>query len=356
MARDKRKVLLLAGGDSSERAVSLDSGKSIYGALVSLGHEVTIADPARLDIAPSDDPEQFFSDTTIDETPPEIVADPYATRRDFVTRVLARWNDLGCDVVFNGLHGGVGEDGTIQAVFDYLGIPYTGSGACASAVCMDKVLSKKLAKLAGTPVASDIYVDTPEHEAVVIDRQIAHSLSFPVVVKPNHEGSSVGVTIVSDRDELDDAISAAKEYGGPFMVEKFIPGCEITAAMLDYCELPLLEIKPKDGGFFDYKNKYQKGACEYLVPAQINDVSSEAIAASATQVYKALGCRGYARIDFRLSEDGYHFFLEANTLPGMTSNSLVPKAAKAAGIEFPELIDKILHLALHEPRDTVKKS
>jgi D-alanine-D-alanine ligase len=352
----KLKVLLMAGGDSSERAVSLDSGKSIYQALVHLGYDVLITDPARPDAGATDDPDVFFGDTAIDATPPDIIKEPQKARRDFVTKILGGYDKLGCDLVFNGLHGGAGEDGTIQAVMDYLGIRYTGSGACASALAMDKILSKKIARLADVPVAKHIYIDTPEHESVVIDRQIQKALSFPVVVKPNNEGSSVGVTIVHDKSELVQAVHDVKAYCGCYIVEKFIPGREITAAVLDHCDLPLIQIVPKDEGFFDYKNKYQKGACDYIVPAKTSPVTAEAIAASATKVYKALGCKGYARIDFRLSDDSYHFFLEANTLPGMTSNSLVPKAAKAVGIEFPELIDRIVRLANDSPLPSEKAS
>ena len=183
----------------------------------------------------------------------------------------------------------------------------------------------------------------------MVDRKIAKSLSFPLVVKPNREGSSVGVRIVENRKELQAAIREVKKYDSTYLVEKFIPGREITAAMLDYCELPLIRIAPKnEGDFFDYKNKYQKGSCDYIVPADIKEFTRDLIATSALKMYRALGCRGYARIDFRVSPDGYHFFLEANTLPGMTDNSLVPMAAKAAGIDFAGLIDRIVKLAMHQ--------
>lgn len=345
----KFKVLLIVGGDSSERAVSLDSGRCIYQALVHLGHDVLIADPARPDIEPTDEPDTFFSHTAIDETPPDLVKNPYPARARFLANVLTRFDELGRDLVFNGLHGGVGEDGTIQAAMDYLGIRYTGSGATACALAMDKAVSKKLARLAEVPVARDIVVDSPAHEAVVVDRKIAKALSFPLVVKPNREGSSVGVRIVKNRKELQAAIREVKKYDTTYLVEKFIPGREITAAMLDYCELPLIRIAPKnEDDFFDYKNKYQKGSCEYIVPADIKEFTRDLIATSALRMYRALGCRGYARIDFRLSNDGYHFFLEANTLPGMTDNSLVPMAAKAVGIDFAGLIDRIVKLAMHE--------
>jgi D-alanine-D-alanine ligase len=174
--------------------------------------------------------------------------------------------------------------------------------------------------------------------------------SLPAVVKPNQEGSSVGVMIVHTRDQLAEAIEAAGSFGGAYLIEEYIEGTEVTAAMLDGAELPLLEIRPKEG-FYDYANKYTSGACEYLVPAPLDEHVTDAIARSAKAAYHSLGCTGYSRVDFRLTPEGDHFFLEVNTLPGMTSNSLVPKAARAVGIEFPELIDRILQLAM--PRNAL---
>lgn len=343
-ATKKLNVFLMVGGDSSERDVSLDTGKSIHAALKETGHRIVLADPARPDIGLTEDPDVLFADTSIKSEPPQRSKDVSAARRVFVG-ILEEFDKLRCDVVFNGLHGGAGEDGTLQAVLDYLGIRYTGSGACAAAVAMNKHMSKQLVATAGVPVAKQIFVDSPAHESVVIDDQVMEALSLPVVVKPNDEGSSVGVTIVHSRDGLSAAIQEAKQFGGSYLVEAFIPGKEITAAILDFCDLPLLEIRPREG-FFDYHNKYQAGSCEYLVPAPLDKDAADAIAASSRTAYRALGCRGYARIDFRMNDRGDHVFLEANVLPGLTANSLVPKAARAAGIEFPELIDRILRLSV----------
>lgn len=344
MNHQKLNVLLVVGGDSSERDVSLDTGKSVHDALVALGHRVVVADPGRGNIAPSDDPDAFFADVSIKGEPPGRLDDVYASRKSFL-QVLQRYHELRCEVVFNALHGGAGEDGTFQAVLDYMGIRYTGSGACASAVAMNKNMSKQLATRACVPVAKQVFVDTPAHESVVIDDEVMKTLSLPVVVKPNEEGSSVGVTIVRSKSELSKAIADAKALGGPFLVETFVPGKEITASVLDFCDLPLIEIDPKSG-FFDYHNKYQPGSCDYLVPAPLDEETTTSVLASTHAVYRALGCRGYARIDFRVGEDGGHYFLEANTLPGLTAQSLVPKAAKAAGIDYTELIDRILRLSL----------
>ncbi|MFQ5512607.1 MAG: D-alanine--D-alanine ligase [Candidatus Krumholzibacteriia bacterium] len=339
----KMCVLLVIGGDSCERDVSIDTGKAVFEALRGMGHRVYVADPLRSEIKPTEDPRVFFADASITQEPPRFDDERFTARRRFID-VLGQHNNLSCDVVFNGLHGGAGEDGTIQAVLDFLGVRYTGSGACACAVAMNKDLSKRLAAGAGVPVAKHILVDSTTHESVVADQQISEHISFPVVVKPNCEGSSVGVTIAEDRDALEGAIDKAKVLGGAFLVESYVPGREITAAILDYNSLPLLEIRPREG-FFDYENKYQPGSCEYLVPAPLDGAVARAVGQSAIAAYRAFGCRGYARVDFRVNDRGEHFFLEANTLPGLTANSLVPKAARAAGIEFPELIGAILRLA-----------
>jgi len=344
MAADKLNVFLVAGGDSSERDVSLDTGKSVHGALIELGHRVVVADPGRPQIRPSEDATALFSDASIKKEPPGLSGGMLEARRRFVG-LLGSFDEFGCDVVFNGLHGGVGEDGTFQAVLDYMGIRYTGSGHCAAAAAMNKHLSKQIVAHAGVPVPDQVFVDSAGHESVVSDEQVLESLSLPAVVKPNDEGSSVGVTIARTQEELRRAIEDAKQFGGRYLVERFIPGKEITASIVDQCELPLIEIVPKTG-FFNYENKYQPGSCDYLVPAPLPDDTTEKILSAARASYRALGCRGYSRIDFRLTKDGECYFLEANTLPGLTSGSLVPKAARAAGIEYLELVDRILRLSL----------
>jgi len=343
MATRKLNVFLVVGGDSAERDVSLDTGKCVHDALLKLGHRAVVADPARPHIGPSEDPSEFFSDTAIGSQPPDLASDASGERCEFVS-LLGRFDELGCDVVFNALHGGVGEDGTFQAVLDYMGIRYTGSGHCAAAAAMNKNMSKQLVAQAGVPVAKQIFVDSPAHESVVSDDQVLTALSLPVVVKPNQEGSSVGVTIVRSKDELERAFRDAGRFG-PYLVEKFIPGREITASILDSADLPLIEIAPKQG-FYNYENKYQPGSCEYLAPAPLPGETSDAIVTSARAAYRVLGCAGYARVDFRLSDDGDHVFLEVNTLPGLTTSSLVPKAARAAGIDYPELVDRILRLSM----------
>jgi len=347
--KKKLNVMLIGGGDSAERDVSLDSCKSIYQAIRDLGHRVVVADPLHPEVKPSEDPAAFFSDAGIKSEPPRPGPERFIARKNFMT-VLSEFEMLGCDIIFNGLHGGAGEDGTMQAVFDYLGIPYTGSGASASMLAMNKRLSKRIVSHNKVPVAKQLFVEPPEHTNIPdIENRVMKTPSLPAVVKPNQEGSSVGVTIVHTKEQLAQAIEQASLFGGPYLIEEYIDGLEVTAARLDGVELPLLEIRPMDG-FYDYRNKYTSGACEYIVPAPFDEKVTDAILRSASAAYRALGCRGYARVDFRLTPEGNHYFLEVNTLPGMTSNSLVPKAAKAVGIEFPELIDRILHLSLPDER------
>jgi D-alanine-D-alanine ligase len=345
MAKRKLDVFLVVGGDSAERDVSLDTGKGVHDALLKLGYRAVVADPARPHILPSEDPSEFFADTAIAVRPPGPSEGGRDSRRDFVA-VLGRFGEFGCDVVFNALHGGAGEDGTFQAVLDYMGIRYTGSGHCASAVSMNKNTSKQLVAQGGVPVARQVFVDSPACEPADVGDRVMAAMSLPVVVKPNQQGSSVGVTIVHSKDELAGAFREATQFG-PYLVEQFIPGREITASMLDGCDLPLIEIVPKQG-FYDYQNKYQPGSCEYLAPAPLPEVTTGAIVESAHAAYRALGCSGYARVDFRLGDDGAHFFLEVNTLPGLTSSSLVPKAARAVGIEYAELVDRILRLSMRD--------
>jgi D-alanine-D-alanine ligase len=345
----KLNVMLVVGGDSAERDVSLGSGASVYQALRDLGHRVVVTDPLHPEIGPTEDPAAFFDDAGISAEPPRLGREKYDARKRFMM-VLGEFDLLGCDIVFNCLDGGAGEDGTFQAVLDYFGIPYTGSGACASMLAMDKNLAKRIVSAERVPVARELFVEPQDGDVRDIESRVMKTPSLPAVVKPNREGSSVGVTIVRTVEELASAIEEAKSYGGPYLIEEYIDGTEVTASMLDGVELPLIEIRPK-AGFYDYKNKYTSGACEYIVPAPVDERIADAVARSARDAYESLGCRGYARVDFRLKPQGDHYFLEVNTLPGMTSTSLVPKAAGAVGIGFPELVDRILRLAL--PHDGI---
>jgi D-alanine-D-alanine ligase len=340
----KLVVLLLAGGDSPERDVSLSSSRGIAKALRDAGHRVLIADPAQPRGTPTEYDEAIFDGTSIGTEPPRI-GDVSAARAAFV-RLLASRSDWDFDIVFNGLHGGAGENGSLQAVLDYLAIPYTGSGAAASALAMDKQRAKIIAASAGVPVPQGLHVERSALGAGTLEQQVRESLALPLVVKPNAQGSSVGLSIVHSYEELDAAARTAFAVDDSILIERYIEGREITQAMVEGApDLPLLEIKPKSG-LYDYHHKYQAGSSEYLVPAPVDEKISRAVLASSKRAFAALGLSVYTRFDYRLDPQGRHYLLEANTLPGMTATSLVPKAAGAVGISYTELCDRIVRESL----------
>lgn len=345
MKREQWTVLVLAGGDSAERDVSLSSSRGIAAALRDAGHRVLVVDPARPHIAPTEYDDAVFGDGTIGAEPPRIGGDIHAARSQFVD-LLARREGFGADIVFNGLHGGAGEDGTIQAVLEYLGIPFTGSGAAASALAMDKQRSKVVAAHAGVPVAPGLYFERSALAAGTLEHQVRESVGLPVVVKPNAQGSSVGLSVVTSFADVDKAARIAFERDDTILVERFIEGREITHAVLEGGpELPVLEIRPRSG-LYDYFHKYQSGNTEYIVPAPIEPDVARAVQVSAHRAFDALGLSVYARMDFRLDPDGQHYLLEANTLPGMTALSLVPKSAATVGMSYTELCDFIVRRSL----------
>ncbi len=336
------RVAVLMGGTSNERDVSLATGRGVVRALAALGHEVIPLDPAtgmRLEL-------EALAAHRIGERPPSgdaaagRVAGDAATERSLV---LARNPDLGAaEAVFVALHGGIGEDGTLQALLNLSGTPYTGSGMLASALAMDKARAKMVFAAAGVPSPRGLLLPGPGD---ALDP--AALGGFPLVVKPNAEGSSVGVHLVENEAELPEALADAFRFG-PVLVETFIPGREITVAVLDGHALPVVEIIPEEG-FYDYRHKYTKGHTRYQVPAELaDDVAAEA-ARLAERAFSALGCSGVARVDFRLEPGGGLFCLEVNTVPGMTETSLVPMAAQAVGIEYRELVRRLLEGAGTDP-------
>jgi D-alanine-D-alanine ligase len=227
------------------------------------------------------------------------------------------------EVLFLSVHGGTGEGGTLQAVLDVIGIPYTGSGSLGSALAMDKDLSKRLFRAAGVPVPA---------------------LGWPVIVKPSRGGSTVGLTLVQSAKGLDDALALAGRYDREVMVEEFIPGRELTVGILGDVPLPVGEIIPQHE-LFDYECKYTPGMSEEIFPAHLDTSVARKLQELALAAHRSLKLGGYSRVDFRLSPEGDIFCLEANTLPGMTRTSLLPQAARAAGIDFPQLCDRICQLA-----------
>ena len=318
------------GGSSAERSVSLSTGEAVAAALRERGHSV-----------------ETFDIRSISRHCSEGGRDGLALT-DIVPEILR------FDVVFLGLHGGFGENGAIQSFLEDVGLPYTGSGPLSSAIAMDKIISKKLFEAFGVRTAPWISVGASDGAGPAeMARTIDIPFGFPCVVKPADQGSTVGVSIVPDRDGLAGALEEAFSYSERAVIERYIPGREITAAILGAEPLPLVEIIPKHG-IYDYECKYTKGMSEYVVPAPVPPEIEAETKIQAVMAFKALGCRDYARVDFRLSASGESFCLEVNSLPGMTDTSLVPKAARAAGIEFPDLVDRIVRMALGRSRRKLK--
>ena len=341
------KIVVLAGGLSPERSVSLSSGAMVAQALRSRGHQTALMDlffgtegtDGNKDPFQAPIPEQF---KRVSRQAPDL-KQVRASRRDASPSAIGPGVLELCrqaDVVFLALHGACGEDGRIQAALDLLGVPYTGSGCLSSAIAMDKDLTKRLA--AGQVV-------TPKWQAVTVTEdnleQLARDTALPAVVKPIDSGSSIGVSIARDRQQLRAALEQSILLGGRTVLEEYISGREIQIAILDGQALPSIEIIPKTG-FYDYENKYQPGAAEEVCPAPIPPEWEERIAQAALRVFRAVGLSVYARADFIVTPDGTPYFLEINTLPGMTPTSLVPQEAAAAGIDYPSLCERIIRSSL----------
>lgn len=295
--KDKRIAVLL-GGLSAERDVSLRTGRAVLNSLLNEGYQAIAIDAGR-DLA-------------------------------------ARLREERIEVAFIALHGRFGEDGTVQGLLEMMGIPYTGSGVLASSLAMDKVMTKKVLLYHGLP--------TPVFEVVNgsgdMQQFLARERSYPRVVKPSREGSTIGVSIVRSQAELATALTVANKYDDSILVEEYIAGQEVTVGVLNGKALPVIQVVPK-GGFYDYQSKYTAGQTEYLLPAPIPaDIYSRVQEASVAACL-ALGCRGAARVDFMIRGTEI-FCLEVNTIPGMTETSLLPKAAGKAGMSFTQLVLEIL--------------
>jgi D-alanine-D-alanine ligase len=331
--KNKKKpvVALLLGGTSPEREVSKSSGKSIYQALISLGYETILIDPAYGKNQPKKN-DDFFAKKDFS----------YVSNENYIEAISSKiFNKV--DIAFLALHGKYGEDGTIQSLLELKGIKYTGSNVVTSAIAMDKLLSKILFRHYDINTPAWIVVEKHD-EFAVIKKKIKENFGYPCVVKPNDQGSTVGLTICKNADGLSKALKLAQKFADKVLIEEYIPGHEVTVGVLDNKPLPVLEIKPKHG-IYDYKCKYTHGMSVYEVPANLPEWVQLELQSQALKAYHALGCKVYSRMDFRLSIDFNTYCLEVNTLPGMTSTSLVPKMAKAVGISFEELIDKIIKLA-----------
>lgn len=297
-----RQIAVLKGGSGPERPVSLVSGKAVADALRSRGHTVTEVDITN------------HSDIT------------------HHTLVLPTTTDLA----FNMIHGTFGEDGTLQAILEERGIPFTGEGSQESHLAFDKVLTKERFTAAGIPTA---------HYEVLTPGKMPSLLAPPFVLKPIRQGSTIGVHIVQEPSQLKSAMEDCFKYGDEILVEKFCPGKELTVSIIGDIALPIVEIVPK-GGFYSYNNKYTPGGSTYFTPARITPKQTEMVQKTALAAHKALGLQIYSRVDLFLNEKEEMNVLEANTLPGMTPTSLMPKAAAAIGIDFPSLCEIIGILSL----------
>lgn len=299
--RKKLTITVLLGGPSAEREVSLRTGQAAARALRSLGHEVFEVDPQ-----------------------PGLSALP-----------------PGTDIVFLALHGTYGEDGTVQAELERLGVPYTGCGPEASRIAFDKVLTKERCVAAGVPTAQYVVIENP-------GTGLPSELPLPLVVKPVRQGSSVGLQFVNTAAEWPAALTESLRFDSQVLVEQRIVGRETTVGILDRQSLPIVEVRPKQGSY-DYKNKYTSGATEYLCPAPFDSAATARIQDAALRAFDAIGGRDYARVDVMVTQSNEPVVLEVNTLPGLTETSLLPKAAAAAGISYADLCQRMIDLALMRP-------
>ncbi len=327
------RVTVLMGGTSSERDVSLASGLRVTQALRTRGYEVVAVDTARGVLSAGDEQAMLEGRRVVKTVPPDVQA--LARMNRALPATLDHLVDT--DVIFLALHGGTGEDGTIQALLDLTGIPYTGSGHLASALAMDKDLSKRLFRSAGVPTADWLMAPATADE-------VERALEFPVIVKPSKQGSTVGLSLVRDPALLQEAIAEAFKHDDEVMIEAFVPGRELTVGILGGEALPVGEIIPVKE-LYDYECKYTPGMAKEIFPADLTAAQTVDVQHLAKRAFDALKLSGCARIDFRMTPAGDFFCLEANTLPGMTETSLIPQAAAAAGVSFPALCDRIAQLA-----------
>jgi len=326
------KIVVLMGGVSSEREVSLASGSNIAAALAQLGHSILALDTV-LPFEQTEQPLSVSQENLLhgERNLIELLLHPAVREADFI---------------FNALHGGSGENGVIQGILEALGYKFNGSDHEGCAIAMDKVVSKMIFEQIGIPTpcwmhfAAEGSLSLAKMQEFIINR-----FDFPLVVKPGHEGSTVGLSIVKTAAELPAALQLARQYNGSLVVEEYIAGREITISILGDEVLPVVEIRPCHG-IYDYECKYTKGMTEYIVPADIPEELVQQLRTWSLKAFNALKCYGYGRFDIRLSPDNKPYFLELNSLPGMTSLSLVPKAAQAVGISFPELLERIIQLGL----------
>lgn len=338
------RVVVLAGGTSTERDVSLVSGSMIYKALKKKGHQAILIDvylgyEGPLEHIFTEEKDWAEEIGAVSENKPDLetvkAMRPDGAKNFFGPNVLTICQSA--DVVFMALHGANGEDGKIQACFELMGIPYTGTDFVSSAMAMDKGITKDLFKAHGIP--------TPQGFRISKNEQSKETPIFPCIVKACCGGSSVGVCIAQDESEYEAAVKEAFLYDNEAVVEQYIKGREFSIGVMDGKALPVIEIAPKVG-FYDYKNKYQAGSTVETCPAKLSKEQTEYVQGVAEKVFGALRLKNYARMDFMMDQDGKFYCLEANTLPGMTPTSLLPQEAAAIGIDFESLCEKMMMQAL----------
>lgn len=310
---NKEKVLVIMGGTSTEREVSLRSGAAVTRALTEAGY----------------------------------MAIPFDVQPDNVDKI----KEINPDVAFLALHGKGGEDGTIQGLLEWMNIPYTGPGVASSAICMDKNLTKKVLMESGVATPDFMeYEKTDGKSLETVKNEVLARLGLPVVVKSPSQGSSIGVVMVNKEEAFIPAVEECLKYGDKVLFEQFVDGIELTVPILGNDELtvlPVIEIE-SENEFYDFESKYTQGMCRHIIPARIDEKIRKSVEEMAKKAYRAAQCTGISRIDFIVDKKGKPNVIEINTLPGMTEMSLFPDSARYAGITFSELTDKIVKLALEK--------
>lgn len=337
-------IIVLAGGNSTEREVSIASGQGVCKALRESNHKAVLLDPY---FGASQKEENLFpTEYDVDKAADAMremsskLEETMKTRKGFFgPNVLEICKEA--DIVFLALHGANGEDGKVQSVLDLMGIKYTGSGPLSSGMAMDKGITKMVFEAKGVPTPKGITLEKGKCSSQLAD----YGMGFPVIVKPCCGGSSVGVCIANNQTEYQAALLEAFSYENEVVVEQFITGREFSVAVVDGKAYPVIEIAPLQG-FYDYKNKYQAGSCVETCPADLSSALTKEMQKYAEMGYKALNLQAYARLDFLMDDEGNMYCLEANTLPGMTPTSLIPQEAKAIGMDYPQLCEKLIEVSL----------
>lgn len=325
------RIAVLFGGDSVERDVSVASAGQVVAALRGRGHDVVSVDAERGALGVDD--ERAALARGIDARPPEI------RTRTGLAATVASAALADADLVFVAMHGGAGENGTLQALLELARVPYTGTGRVGSTLAWDKEIAKRLFRAAGVPTADWLMAPV---EAARVERE----LGFPVIVKPNGQGSTVGLTLAEAPDALEPAIAQAALYDAEVMIERYVAGRELTVGILEGRPLGVGEIVPASGKIFDYESKYQAGAAHEIFPAEVPESVADRVQALGLAAHRALKLTDYSRVDFRLDAAGGLWCLEVNTLPGLSPGSLLPQSAAAAGIDFGDLCEHICDAAL----------